>query len=92
MKCQHCGIHFDDGERECPLCGARAGRKGRMNESRRAVPAQSPRRRTKKPNTALSWKDLLTVFLVLLVVLFLAFAVRRFIWALLHCLFIQLMD
>ena len=30
MKCQHCGIHFDDEERVCPMCGARAGSKGRM--------------------------------------------------------------
>ena len=30
MKCQHCGVHFDDDERVCPMCGARAGTKGRM--------------------------------------------------------------
>lgn len=30
MKCQHCGINFDDSERECPICGARAGSKGRL--------------------------------------------------------------
>ena len=30
MKCQHCGVHFDDEERVCPMCGARAGSKGRM--------------------------------------------------------------
>lgn len=23
MKCPQCGIHYDDGERECPMCGAR---------------------------------------------------------------------
>lgn len=22
MKCPHCGIHYDDSERECPMCGA----------------------------------------------------------------------
>ena len=32
MKCQHCGIHFDDDERVCPMCGARAGTKGRMSK------------------------------------------------------------
>lgn len=32
MKCQHCGIHFDDEERVCPMCGARAGSKGRMSK------------------------------------------------------------
>ncbi|MDO5783809.1 MAG: hypothetical protein Q4P20_01960 [Eubacteriales bacterium] len=25
MKCPHCGIHYMDGERECPLCGKRPG-------------------------------------------------------------------
>ena len=33
MKCQHCGIHFDDEERVCPMCGARAGSKGRMTRT-----------------------------------------------------------
>lgn len=23
MKCPHCGVHYDDGDRECPMCGAR---------------------------------------------------------------------
>ena len=32
MKCQHCGVHFDDEERVCPMCGARAGSKGRMSK------------------------------------------------------------
>lgn len=32
MKCQHCGVHFDDDERVCPMCGARAGTKGRMSK------------------------------------------------------------
>ncbi|MDO5141864.1 MAG: hypothetical protein Q4D31_02465 [Eubacteriales bacterium] len=35
MKCQHCGINFDDGERECPICGARAGSRGRLSAPRR---------------------------------------------------------
>lgn len=25
MKCQNCGINYDDSERECPMCGAKAG-------------------------------------------------------------------
>ena len=33
MKCQHCGVHFDDDERVCPMCGARAGTKGRMSKA-----------------------------------------------------------
>lgn len=23
MKCPHCGVHYDDGDKECPMCGAR---------------------------------------------------------------------
>ncbi len=34
MKCQHCGVNFDDGDRECPICGARAGSRGRMSVPR----------------------------------------------------------
>ncbi|WP_031476232.1 hypothetical protein [Agathobaculum desmolans] len=37
MKCQHCGINFDDSERECPICGARAGSRGRLAEPRRST-------------------------------------------------------
>ena len=33
MKCQHCGINFEDGERFCPICGERAGSKGRLSET-----------------------------------------------------------
>ena len=41
MKCQHCGINFDDSERECPICGARAGSKGRLGaEPKRASRAR----------------------------------------------------
>ncbi len=31
MKCMHCGINFDDSESNCPMCGARAGSRGRMS-------------------------------------------------------------
>ncbi len=31
MKCQHCGINFEDTEKECPICGAKAGSPGRMS-------------------------------------------------------------
>lgn len=40
MKCQHCGINFDDSERECPMCGARAGSRGRLGEAQQRVRAQ----------------------------------------------------
>lgn len=32
MKCQHCGINYNDEDRECPICGARAGSRGRVGE------------------------------------------------------------
>lgn len=32
MKCQHCGINFSDEDRACPICGARAGSRGRVGE------------------------------------------------------------
>ncbi|WP_125115343.1 zinc ribbon domain-containing protein [Agathobaculum sp. Marseille-P7918] len=32
MKCQHCGINYSDEDRECPICGARAGTRGRVGE------------------------------------------------------------
>ena len=37
MKCQHCGINFDDSERECPICGARAGSRGRLGADPKRV-------------------------------------------------------
>lgn len=32
MKCQHCGINYSDEDRECPICGARTGTRGRVGE------------------------------------------------------------
>ncbi len=37
MKCQHCGINFEDTEKECPVCGARAGSPGRMSTTKRST-------------------------------------------------------
>ncbi len=31
MKCQQCGINFEDTEKECPICGAKAGSPGRLS-------------------------------------------------------------
>ena len=45
MKCQHCGINFDDSERACPMCGARAGSRGRLG----AGPARAVRARGTAP-------------------------------------------
>lgn len=44
MKCQHCGINFDDSERECPICGARAGSRGRLGEAQKTIRARSAER------------------------------------------------
>ena len=50
MKCQHCGINFDDEERECPICGARAGSRGRLTTKAKpreiARPAAKPKEKT----------------------------------------------
>lgn len=32
MKCQNCGVNYLDEDRECPICGARAGTRGRVGE------------------------------------------------------------
>ena len=37
MKCQHCGINFDDGDRECPICGASGGQPGAVVGGRGAL-------------------------------------------------------
>ena len=37
MKCQHCGINFDDSERVCPICGERAGSRGRLTKATKSV-------------------------------------------------------
>lgn len=31
MKCQNCGINFDDADRECPMCGKKSGQRGRLS-------------------------------------------------------------
>ena len=57
MKCQHCGINFDDSERECPMCGARAGSKGRLGEARKSMrvrdeePERAKRTGSARPKT-----------------------------------------
>lgn len=34
MKCNNCGINYDDDDRECPICGTRAGAGGRASVPR----------------------------------------------------------
>ncbi|MDY3618248.1 zinc ribbon domain-containing protein [Agathobaculum sp.] len=34
MKCQNCGVNYEDSERECPMCGTRAGARGRLSVPR----------------------------------------------------------
>lgn len=49
MKCQHCGINFEDGERFCPICGERAGSKGRLSETGKPLfPHKTVRPRVEK--------------------------------------------
>lgn len=40
MKCPQCGVHYDDSEKECPMCGARRPAFG-MDASRLAKAAGS---------------------------------------------------
>ncbi len=54
MKCPQCGVHYDDGDRECPMCGARrpAFQKDASQLARPtgelAQPSALPKRRRKK--------------------------------------------
>lgn len=49
MKCQHCGINFSDEDRECPICGARAGSRGRVGEMEKKAAAWRERQFADKP-------------------------------------------
>ena len=61
MKCQHCGINYNDEDRECPICGARAGSRGRVGELEKKAAAWREKQfeaeptcqqtRTRKTNT-----------------------------------------
>lgn len=47
MKCPYCGVHYLDGERECPVCGKRAGpltpkKKSKFTNTARSIPYAPP--------------------------------------------------
>lgn len=53
VKCQNCGIHFDDHDKECPICGYRAGKKGRLSgPSFQASPQKESASRTRQGRRA----------------------------------------
>ena len=49
MKCQHCGINYSDEDRECPICGARAGTRGRVGELEKKAAAWRERQFADEP-------------------------------------------
>ena len=51
MKCQHCGVNFEDGAKECPICGARAGSSGRLTEQDKPRRSAQARERTSAPKS-----------------------------------------
>lgn len=50
MKCQNCGINYLDEERECPICGARAGTRGRVGELEKKAAAWRERQLEDDPD------------------------------------------
>lgn len=34
VKCQNCGINYDDSDKECPMCGTKSGHRGRLSAPR----------------------------------------------------------
>lgn len=56
MKCQHCGINFDDDERVCPICGARAGSRGRLSKPRCILHKQTQAERKPPRKTIINGK------------------------------------
>lgn len=56
MRCPHCGIHYMDGEKICPICGKRAGiaaaRRTNTKPVRSAQPSQSKTKPSANRTTA----------------------------------------
>ncbi len=53
MKCNHCGIYFDDSEKVCPICGTRVGAAS-TPILKPATPSAAPKAKPKKAFSALS--------------------------------------
>lgn len=61
MKCNHCGIHFDDSEKVCPICGARAGSQGRLSgNGRYTQPVHTQKDNAGNDNTSRKYKQMET--------------------------------
>lgn len=50
MKCQNCGVNYLDEDRECPICGARAGARGRVGELEKKAAAWRERQLEEAPD------------------------------------------
>lgn len=50
MKCQNCGVNYLDEDRECPICGARAGARGRVGELEKKAAAWRERQLEDDPD------------------------------------------
>ena len=50
MKCQNCGVNYLDEDRECPICGARAGTRGRVGELEKKAAAWREHQLEENPN------------------------------------------
>lgn len=63
MKCQHCGIHYDSHEQECPICGARSGSEGRLSvyDSRPSAPPKTKGRQPSFVKEKVSTKPYRTI-------------------------------
>lgn len=57
MKCQHCGINFDDSERVCPICGERAGSRGRLSKKTSVFRTESHTESKRAQKTIINGKE-----------------------------------
>lgn len=57
MKCPHCGIHYMDDERECPVCGKRPGILAPKKQSKFSGAQQEPISKKSKPASSTKRKQ-----------------------------------